>query len=820
MALILPSVDYSPLKQAVSFETQAKVASVTPRQMQLQSKEFALEQRKLDLGVFEAVADTALKVGQLVYNIYNQGKLEEGKERVFNFQQEAQQKIRDMVATNQVQYNADGTVRLPDEFATWFNEQTAGIDEQFKFAPEVQAWAKGAMRETYGSLVNSTLGEAAQQKAQERNAKFLKNLDRTVAADVASNDPEMKLTKAQIDSASWLTSDAKASLLEEASHKVKVGQFQATVRMAAQRYGYDGALSFIDNRAPSGDFSQEELDAFRGVAAAGASAAAHSYDQQITQVATDAVARGITPKDAVDEWVNANVPSFDQTRVRKTGYDAAETARNLQGTKMWEEYVSLTTKGAMTEYDYRRIAAGVDEAHQGYILAALDNYLAAQAKDEAAQLAREQSAYTISRSAQIWEWSRTADPGAQGQGAASVAPWTDQDIAQWVASGVVSKEEGASLLEDYKKAALSPQDKNTAGIRADLYTALDSIATWKKGDDIPSDPRISVPASTINNAYASGQITEAQQKELLALRESLGAKFDEILKQKGPDVTDPKVEIDAARIVYSNTLTVTDKRSQLAPFLGNGLSGNDYSKWIERIEKYNADPNRKSILDTLTQAFTISMQNPNINTETKKELAGEMYSATQAMERYFVAHPDGIGWRDEMLKFLDQKQLNEISRLAQGSKLTTNFAAGTGIPSLFRGKYNEAANLYIANQQGKLVDDQVANRQYEAKLPEVKQLIFDVAKNVGLTTDPKDLNFYTVPSGALENQLVFTLKQPYTVDPTTGTPVVDVYHMYFEDDGKGTSIPKIERFNGAPPAGRGGRPPGYQTWTLYGSWKG
>jgi hypothetical protein len=228
-----------------------------------------------------------------------------------------------------------------------------------------------------------------------------------------------------------------------------------------------------------------------------------------------------------------------------------------------------------------------------------------------------------------------------------------------------------------------------SSIYSRLYNAVDNNR----------NPGLEVPISEID-----AKVTDPQQHQALL------AKRNELQKshESGGTSTNESTFYEAYRIANDPTMSETAKNKWIDDHtkLGGGLSPDDGMKVRGWIKPYNDNPDRKRAMDSIQQAYTISMQN---ETDKKRQMAIalDLYNAQNALDKMFNDPKTTKATIDAAVnQFLEGKVVQDImSVLSQKT-------GGAGYPgaSKFAGTARE---LETAREQGLFVQFPESGAEFE-----------------------------------------------------------------------------------------------------------
>ena len=258
-----------------------------------------------------------------------------------------------------------------------------------------------------------------------------------------------------------------------------------------------------------------------------------------------------------------------------------------------------------------------------------------------------------------------------------------------------------------------------------LYTAIDGNR----------NPAFELPIKEINE-----RVTDATQHQaVLAKRNELQKEYE-----SGQYSTKETVLLAGYDIVFHPNMTPQAKQKWVDDHVkaGGGLSAEDGNKLRSWIDPYNDNKDRKDAMDAITNAYHLSMANPNVNTQEKKSLEYELYNARNAMEILFLDPKTTKADINEAVEgFLSKRATADLQTLIKRATggAVEKFATGDVRP-----KYREATAFEYLREQGKLPAETAAQFPQDIR-PKAEQLERDALEKAGIKTAFSE----RIPSGDL-----------------------------------------------------------------------
>ena len=233
---------------------------------------------------------------------------------------------------------------------------------------------------------------------------------------------------------------------------------------------------------------------------------------------------------------------------------------------------------------------------------------------------REQTAEAYSLQNSLYAWRRT---GGQGE-----PPWNPDVLLAKYKNTTISEAQMKTLTEAWQKA---DEPDAVVGFRSRIYGAMQ-----QDGEGKSTNPALAVMPSMIDDAYAKGELTIEQHKSLLG-------ELDQARKdyEAGMNHTKADVEYEAASVVFSKTLTRSQREQWVRDHRAD-FSGDDFAKWLGRIEFSAGSDWRDGIFGALDDYYQNALRKEDISDAERKRLTLESYDAKLAMEAYMVVHPDDV----------------------------------------------------------------------------------------------------------------------------------------------------------------------------------
>ena len=198
------------------------------------------------------------------------------------------------------------------------------------------------------------------------------------------------------------------------------------------------------------------------------------------------------------------------------------------------------------------------------------------------------------------------------------------------------------------------------------------------------NPGLELPIKEIDETIQDA----GKHQALLAKRQELQSSYE-----AKRDATKEDTLLAGYDIVYSDTMSESAKNKWIDDHVGNGLSPEDGNRLRGWVKPYNDIPARKKAMDSITEAYKISMMNAPGQ---EKKLALELYNARNAMEKLFL-HPNTTQAviDDAVTSFLIDRAVKDFDDVLNRA------TGGAGFPVDFR-EAGRARELETARELGVL----------------------------------------------------------------------------------------------------------------------
>lgn len=310
----IPSVDYSPLHNALQLSGDSAKAALVGRSIDLDKRKRGLERADTAFGAITGAASGILDVGKVVYGIFEQGALEKTKARLRDTEQEMKQKVRDMALSGSLQPGADGSIDIPQDFEALYQDRVKEIDASLDGFQNVQAWAKENLYSIYDSLKSTALSAAGERAVKERDTQSAQNLANALKVDVASG--QFDQTQKVLASMTWISPTQKQTLTDQAKLQWEQGGRQKNVLAVAMNGGLDAANTLIQSYEAAG-LPADEADALRNSAQYQVRVAGLSWTDKASQQLQAGMDAGMTGETAIAS-ILATVPQAYRAEVQQS----------------------------------------------------------------------------------------------------------------------------------------------------------------------------------------------------------------------------------------------------------------------------------------------------------------------------------------------------------------------------------------------------------------------------------------------------------------------------------------------------------------------
>lgn len=368
----------------------------------------------------------------------------------------------------------------------------------------------------------------------------------------------------------------------------------------------------------------------------------------------------------------------------------AESISTEQGLKNWDEYDKKWTENGFKDLaEMESYVFLVDESHRQMVRDDVERYRAGL--QDGVKYDQDKRSVQIINDMMTWVSNGYNEP----------APWDEKKVSELAGQKYTNGEPvlREDNLADIKKMFMEVEklrdDPQATALYTKLYSAMDAGKN---------------PALAVSLAEIDTQIQDmAKNTALKAKRRELQAQYEaEAFKTK------ESAEYEAAAIIFDVTKSQKEKRDWLALNRRN-FSGDDYAKWLGRIDSTSGVNERTDIYKSINEYFNKEMSKPDISTAALKQLAIERYDALIAFEEYMMTVDDPKKWQIKYREFLDEKTYRNMEDAVEG-KLGALFGPTLGVPAWRRQDILEAAR-----EQGILVTYPAEAKEYEAQRKEIEK---------------------------------------------------------------------------------------------------
>ena len=351
--MILPVVDRSPLINSIRTKTNAEVSGVSFDKMRVQQKYNTIDS-------VLALSSAGLKLGEAVYNIFEEKKLEEAKKLVYNENQEIRNIVQTGIYDGTIKVNStdDGQtfIDMPENLTERMNKFEVDLEDRFKGFGAVRNWAKDQTRQSYNDIQNWATTVAYEKGMQDRNDVFSRNLESAYNDSIQSGDP--KIYENQINSAEWLSSDKKEYLKAVNAEKFKYDMYEKDVFSDVDKGDVSEALIKADNFPGK----EEDKRILKKKALLRRDEIQEVYNEEYKSYYKTGKENGRTAQDIIDSLRNMDVPED----YKKAAIEEVRKQQEVDGIKYGTErfnevrdnpielqkaYKDLKNGAASLEYD-------------------------------------------------------------------------------------------------------------------------------------------------------------------------------------------------------------------------------------------------------------------------------------------------------------------------------------------------------------------------------------------------------------------------------------------------------------------------------------
>ncbi len=349
----LPFVDRSPLINSINTKTNAEVSGVSFDRMRLQQKYNTIDSAL-------ALTSAGLKLGEAVYNIFEEKKLEEAKKLVYEEDQEIRKIVQTGIYDGTIKIDAtdDGQtiINMPQDLTERMSQFEGDIEKRFQGFGSVRNWAKDQTRQSYDNVQTWAYKVAFEKGIQDRNEAFSRNLESAYNDAVQMGD--QAIYENQIDSADWLSAEKKEYLKAVNTEKYKYDMYEKDVFSDVDSGNVSAAIIKADN-FPGKEEDKRVLkkkallrkDEIQGV-----------YNEEYKNYYTTGKENGRTAQDIIESLENMEVPE----EYKKTAIEEVRKQQKIDGIKYGNEifnevrdnpveikkaYLDIKNGAASLEYD-------------------------------------------------------------------------------------------------------------------------------------------------------------------------------------------------------------------------------------------------------------------------------------------------------------------------------------------------------------------------------------------------------------------------------------------------------------------------------------
>ena len=278
----IPNVDYGPLYRAASFKTAGKKslllddsASLTGRQLELQSKGLDLRQKEIDqqsallpwqiATAALNTADTILDAGIKIYGLVEQQKALEAKNAMMGEQVKIHQLADEMVRANK--FLADGEkITLNEELKYYVENRSMEIQRDFKGFKSVQLMIDTQLKGIAEAETLYAYNQIAQKTQKETLMLAEEGLTNSYQAAVSSGSYQPLNDYINALVSDGIVSQKGAELLKEQyKDKWEAGTRENILRQTVQTEGREAAITVLQNDDRFLGMSEQEIVGYLNV---------------------------------------------------------------------------------------------------------------------------------------------------------------------------------------------------------------------------------------------------------------------------------------------------------------------------------------------------------------------------------------------------------------------------------------------------------------------------------------------------------------------------------------------------------------------------
>ena len=449
-----------------------------------------------------------------------------------------------------------------------------------------------------------------------------------------------------------MVANSEASLTAALSEAARMGNTEAVLDYAKSGYSYgvlhkDKVQELVAKYLPIAKYNAvyNQLDALGDYKAA----------MEILTAPGAPKALGITP-DQRDDIV------MSMSNMDGKNRELAERERVANAEKTYTDFIAKWDSGEATP-DEARVASAqvVGTKFETSMRGIVDKLSSAYGSNPLDRLEKEQNSKEFQLLNQLYAWKRNGKVGD--------SPWTDKTLETLYSTSGLRRDQVTRLTNDWQAA---DEPDLVVDYRSRIYASI-----LPEGGGKTTPLKWASMEQEITNSYGAGDLTIEQHNSLLALLLQAKGEYE-----KRIGVTEEAAELEAASKVYDKSLT-KEQREQWVRDNKARFSGDDFGKWLGRIEYAAGSTWRGEIFDALTTYYRAAINLiPSTDDAGRKTKTLEMYEAMEAMEGYMVLNPDDITGAEERLRaFKGDQALKDIKALLTEGRMPMSvplLPTGTG----------------------------------------------------------------------------------------------------------------------------------------------
>jgi len=263
---ILPTVDYSPIADAIAGKGRAEQAGYQNQLASLSDQYRTLQKSEEKRQAIFGTIDGALRVATQVYGIMEQSKMEVGKQALIQQSAENQKYIEEARLNGKIFIGQDATgqatIEVNDEVTQYFENQVKALDDNWNFAGfgRVKEQLKTTLVQTQAGSLEQARTALFQRAQADGIAAHVDIIGNALTSAIASGD--FGIYEAAVNASGTTTPNGKALELSEGRHKFELGIGASRVRKIVAEKGYVEGMEYAGTFAgTAGELYEREASA-------------------------------------------------------------------------------------------------------------------------------------------------------------------------------------------------------------------------------------------------------------------------------------------------------------------------------------------------------------------------------------------------------------------------------------------------------------------------------------------------------------------------------------------------------------------------------